>query len=271
MRSRINRKPAVAGIFYPSDPSSLRKVISELMCDQNSEDCFGIISPHAGYIYSGKITGKVVSRIKVKDKVVILCPNHTGYGVDISLFPSGSWLFPGFSVEIDDEVNSFLSSYDIFQLDTAAHLKEHSAEVIIPFLYHKNANMKISVLCLRTLDISVLEEIGKILSLLAQKYDILFVASSDMNHYEQDDVSREKDSYAIKKIKELDQIGLYNVIFEKDISMCGVAPVIALLFAAKYSGANKVELVDYTNSGEVTGDFSSVVGYAGFILYHSDA
>ncbi len=267
MKSKIDRKPAVAGIFYPSDPSSLSKVISELMYEQNSENCFGIISPHAGYIYSGKVAGKVISRIKVKDKVVILCPNHTGYGVDVSLFPSGRWLFPGFSVDIDDELNSFISSHDIVQLDTSAHLKEHSAEVIVPFLYYKNATIKISVLCLRTLDISVLEKVGRILSSLSQKYDVLFVASSDMNHYEQDDISRKKDTYAIEKIKEIDPYGLYNVVLEKDISMCGVAPVTALLFAAKFSGVKKAELVDYTNSGEVTGDLSSVVGYAGFILY----
>ena len=269
----IVRKPAVSGLFYPSDPSKLEKKVKELLETGESGEkveAFGVISPHAGYIYSGKVAGKVFSKVKVPDKVLILCPNHTGYGTDVSLFPDGVWEFPGFSVETDKEINSFLiNQSEIFEFDTGAHFKEHSAEVIVPFLYYKNRKLKISVVCIRTLNLKKLKKIGEAISNLKDKYNenLLFVASSDMNHYEVDDISRRKDMMAIEKIKNIDPEGLYEVVLEKNISMCGISPVLSLLFSAKEKGIKNAELVAYSNSGEVTQDFSSVVGYAGIVIY----
>jgi hypothetical protein len=268
----IVRKPAVAGLFYPSDPSKLEKKVKELLEQEENDkeeiEAFGVISPHAGYIYSGKVAGKVFSKVKVPDKVLILCPNHTGYGADVSLFPDGVWEFPGFSVETDKEINSFLiRQSDIFELDTGAHFKEHSAEVIVPFLHFKNKKVKISVICIRTLNLKKLKKIGEAISNLKDKYNVLVTASSDMNHYEVDDVSRKKDMMAIEKIKNIDPEGLYEVVLEKNISICGIAPILSLLFSAKEKGIRKADLVAYSNSGEITLDLSSVVGYAGIVIY----
>lgn len=266
----IERKPAVAGLFYPKDPEELRKTVEELISQgaDRKRKVFGVISPHAGYIYSGKIAGKVFSEIEIPEKVVVLCPNHTGYGVRVSLFPKGKWLFPGFEVRISEEMNEFLSKYKVFEKDTGAHLREHSAEVIIPFLYFKNKNVEISVICIRTIDFTVLKEIGECLYELKKEFkdEILFVASSDMNHYEPDDISREKDKIAIDRIVNIDAEGLVEVVLEKNITMCGIAPTTSLLVSAKLFGINKAELVAYGNSGDVSGDYSSVVGYAGIVI-----
>jgi hypothetical protein len=268
MKFRVERNPAVAGLFYPKDKDKLFSVLSELVGNEEEEEkVFGVISPHAGYVYSGKIAGKVFSRVEVPEKVLIICPNHTGYGVDVSLFPYGVWNFPGFSVEIDEEINNFLlSNSDIFQLDTGAHLREHSAEVIVPFLYYKRRDVKISVICLRTLNTKILKSLGELIAKLSENFDVLLVASSDMNHYEVDDVSRKKDKKAIDKIKSLDYEGLIEIVFEENITICGIAPIYVLLFSAVKRGKKNVELVAYGNSGDVTGDYTSVVGYAGIII-----
>ncbi len=290
----IKRNPAVAGLFYPKEPEELEKTVEALLKTgdandgmKNEEDkgeesreekkkngkekeknVFGVISPHAGYIYSGKIAGKVFSQVVVPRNVVILCPNHTGYGAHVSLFPKGMWLFPGFSVKISDAINDFLSRYDIFEEDTGAHFREHSAEVIVPFLYFKNRSVEISVVCIRTLELDILKKIGECLHNLKKEIgkDLLIVASSDMNHYEPDDISRKKDKIAIDRIANIDPDGLLEVVLERNITMCGVAPATSLLTSAKLHGIKKAELVAYGNSAEVSGDYSSVVGYAGIII-----
>lgn len=287
----IKRNPAVAGLFYPKEPKELEETVKELLSSDEDYDkeegkekkhredkkenegrkerrVFGVISPHAGYIYSGKIAGKVFSRVVVPHNVVILCPNHTGYGAQVSLFPKGMWIFPGFSVKISDEINDFLSEHDVFEEDTGAHFREHSAEVIVPFLYFKNKNVEISVVCIRTLELEILKKIGECLHNLKEKIgeDLLVVASSDMNHYEPDDISRKKDKIAIDRIVNIDPDGLLEVVLERNITMCGVAPTTSLLTSAKLHGIKKAELVAYGNSAEVSGDYSSVVGYAGIII-----
>ncbi|MCS7214253.1 MAG: AmmeMemoRadiSam system protein B [Candidatus Calescibacterium sp.] len=264
----IERKPAVAGIFYPESDEKLRSSIKSLISTEPERNVIGVILPHAGYIYSGKIAGKTVSKIRIPERAIILCPNHTGYGETISLFPPGEWKFPGFSVKIDKEITEKLASKDVFQLDTGAHLKEHSAEVIIPFLYFKNPNIKISVVCMRTLHKDTLKKVSSALAEIYKEYkDVLFVASSDMNHYEEDDISRKKDEKAIEKITQIDPDGFINVCYNMSISVCGIAPIYTLLNLLKDIGVRNSEVVAYSNSGEVNGDLVSVVGYVGIIFF----
>lgn len=265
----IVRNPAVAGTFYPKSPEKLNQTLKSLIQPQDkTQNVVGVILPHAGYIYSGKIAGKTVSVINIPERAVILCPNHTGYGELVSVFPPGKWIFPGFEVEIDENITSDILSSGIFQADTGAHIKEHSAEVIIPFLHFKNPNLKISVICIRTLQKDILRSLANSLSDIYRKYkDILFIASSDMNHYEEDEISREKDSLAIDRIKSIDPDGFLEVCYNKNISVCGIAPVYVLLNLMKNIGVKKAELIAYGNSGEVNGDLTSVVGYAGIIFY----
>lgn len=264
----IERKAAVAGIFYPASQKELISTLQELIEPIDNKRVVGAILPHAGYIYSGKIAGKTLSHIHVPERVVILCPNHTGYGEDVSLFPQGVWSFPGFKVSIDDEITRRLSSFEVFRLDTGAHHKEHSAEVIVPFLYYRNPNIKISVICIRTLQRSVLRNIALALADIYREYkDVLFVASSDMNHYEEDEISREKDSLAIEKIKKLDPDGFIEVCYTRNISVCGIGPIYALISFLREVNVKNAELVVYGNSADAGGDPVSVVGYAGIVFY----
>ncbi|CUU00900.1 hypothetical protein JGI3_02202 [Candidatus Kryptobacter tengchongensis] len=265
----IERKPAVAGIFYPESPEKLQMAVRELVSKSHeTKKAIAAILPHAGYIYSGKIAGKTISSISVPERIIILCPNHTGYGEVVSLFPPGSWIFPGFSVKIDEEINSFLSNFEIFQMDTGAHYKEHSAEVLIPLLHFINPKIKINVICIRTLRRESLKVIAEALKEVYKKYeDILIVASSDMNHYEEDDVSRKKDKAAIEKIKEINPDGFLDICYNMNISVCGAAPIYSLLSFLKGIKVKNSEVLAYGNSGEVNGDLSSVVGYAGIIFF----
>lgn len=265
----IERKPAVAGIFYPESPEKLKATIQELIGQpEGNKKVVGVILPHAGYIYSGKISGKTLSSIQVPERIIIICPNHTGYGETVSLFPPGTWKFPGFIVKIDEEITSFLSNFEVFELDTGAHYKEHSAEVLIPLLHFINPRIKITVICIRTLEREKLKEIASALEEVYKNYkDLLFVASSDMNHYEEDDISRMKDKTAIDKILQINPDGFLDVCYNMSISACGSAPIYSLLSFLKKIKVKNSELVAYGNSGEVNGDLSSVVGYAGIIFF----
>lgn len=259
----FERSPAVAGYFYPSDPKKLEEEVKRYLSlgEGERKEALGIICPHAGWVYSGKTAGKVVSSVRIPDRVVVLCPNHTGAGEDISIYPPGRWIFPGFSVKIDDEIFEALEGYA--KPDTGAHLSEHSAEVIIPFLYFSNPALRIVVVCIGTLDRKKLRKLAEGVLKASESFDFLVVASSDMNHYEPDSISREKDSLALERIKKLDPEGLFDVALQRHITMCGLGPVYTLLLYAKEKGAKEGELIDYSNSADVTGDPTSVVGYAG--------
>ena len=263
------RKPCVSGTFYPASKEGLMKELEKFVTEpgKKEKEVFGAISPHAGYMYSGRVAGVVFSNIKIPNRVVILNPNHRGIGPDVSVFPEGRWEFPGFSVDIDEEIVSYLSQNPLFVKNSSAHEEEHSGEVQVPFIWFKNRTTRFAFITIRTLKKNILQDVGMYLSKLKRDFpEIIFVSSSDMNHYEPDDISREKDKKAIDKILSLDAEGLLSTVLNHNISMCGIAPVASLLFAAKDYGVKSAELVAYTNSGEVSGDKSAVVGYAGFIL-----
>lgn len=278
------RNPAVAGYFYPAEADELKSMLNSLVVkDKSKEDTLGVISPHAGYIYSGKVAGKLFSRINIPDEVIILSPNHTGWGVPFSLWPSGQWETPLGRVNISESLNNMLkSSYELIEEDTDAHLREHAAEVIIPFLQFLNPNVQISVMVLaphmasegkKDLGLALLKDFGTALAEKLKTYSnkVLIVASSDMNHHEPQEVGESKDAKAIAKIKELDEEGLYSEIRKYNITMCGYAPAIAMISACKRMGAKKAELVMYSTSAEASSDYSSVVGYASFMIKSTEA
>jgi len=235
------------------------------------ERAIAVFSPHAGYIYSGRVAGALFSRVEVPEKVIILAPNHTGLGASISLFPDGVWEIPTGEVQIDSEMNKLLrEKCPLVEEDTSAHLGEHSAEVQLPFLKYHRSDVKVSVIVLATHDYSELESLG---SALAQtvtgigKEDVLLLGSTDMTHFEPHSRAVAKDKLAIEKILALDPQGLLTTVQKERISMCGVAPATAVLLAAKLLGASRSQLVKYETSGDVTGDKSSVVGYAGIMVW----
>ena len=264
------RNPVVAGQFYPAVPSLLRSQI-EGFIDEGAvkEEVIGLISPHAGYIYSGPVAGAVISRIEFKDTFITMGPNHTGSGKPLSIMTEGTWRTPLGDVEIDSELGKKILAGSIhLKEDHLAHLYEHSIEVQIPFLQYFKKDIKIVPIVLAYSTGETYKQIGREIAEVIKglKREVVILASSDMTHYEPHQSAQRKDNLAIEAILELNEDELLRRIDEFNISMCGYAPATALISAAKELGARKAELVRYQTSGDTSGDYSSVVGYAGIII-----
>jgi AmmeMemoRadiSam system protein B len=266
----MTRNPVVAGQFYPGSPDGLRKMVGGLVDDGAKKvEALGLVSPHAGYIYSGPVAGAVISRIKFKDTFVILGPNHTGRGKAFSIMTQGTWKTPLGEVEIDSQLGSrILTTTGYLEEDQMAHQWEHSIEVQVPFLQYFKPDVKIVPIVLAHASGATYKQIGSGLARAVKesKRGAIILASSDMTHYEPHEVAKKKDSQAIEAILDLDEDELLKRVEELNISMCGYAPVVSLISASKELGAKKAELVRYQTSGDTSGDYSSVVGYAGIII-----
>lgn len=264
------REPAVAGQFYPRMPAELKKLVGELTDkDARRRAALGVVSPHAGLIYSGSVAGAVFSRIELTETFIIIGPNHTGHGRPFSVMKDGIWKTPLGEVKIDEQLTDDLLKHSRFlQDDVMAHSFEHSVEVQLPFIQFFKNEFKFIPIILSRADLATYREIGGNIaeSIKRLKKDVLIVASSDMTHYEPHNTAKAKDNEAIKAILELDEEKLLKKINELDISMCGYAPVVVMLAAAKLLGAKKAELIKYQTSGDASGDYSSVVGYAGIAV-----
>ena len=265
-----HRKPAQAGRFYPADPKELSQEVKNHI-DKNAvkEIALGIVAPHAGYIYSGKAAGALYSRIKFPDTIIILGPNHTGLGADTAIITEGEWIMPGGNVFINKELAESIleNSKSIIKKDNFSHSKEHSLEVQLPFIQHFTRDFSIVPICMKDYRVDTCRKIGEaIAKSLKHAAKALIVASSDMSHYVSATIAEQKDRLAIDKILALDPEGLLQVVAENHISMCGSGPVAAMLFAVKELGAKKAELVLYNTSGDASGDYSEVVGYASIIV-----
>lgn len=264
------REPYVAGQFYPNSAYQLRSQIKSMVdTTVPKEDVIGLISPHAGYIYSGTVTGAAVSRVKFKDTFIIIGPNHTGAGKPLSIMTEGVWRTPLGDIEIDSELGKkVLSLSKHLQEDYLAHIYEHSIEVQLPFLQYFRSDIKIVPIILSHASGNVYKEIGKDLARAIKESgrEAVILASSDMTHYEPQDSAREKDNKAIEAILALDEDELMRRVRGLDITMCGYAPAVCLISAAKEMGAGGAKLVKYMTSGDTTGDYNAVVGYAGIII-----
>jgi AmmeMemoRadiSam system protein B len=266
MEAAMIREPAVAGQFYPANPHHLRRDIqSYLVPSEPLLDAGGIVAPHAGYMYSGAVAGAAYSAVRIPGRFILLGPNHTGRGTALALHPAGQWRTPLGLADIDDEISKLLlSECDLLAEDKAAHAREHSLEVQIPFLQVLAGSPRFAAVCIGTADYGTLETLGHALARVIRKVSepVLLIASSDMSHYERADVASRKDRCAIDEMVDLNPKGLYQTVMEKDISMCGFAPAVALLTACRDLGAREGRLIRYANSGDVSGDYGQVVGYA---------
>lgn len=264
------RQPAVAGQFYPGRADTLRRSVTELLtAAEPPQPAFGVLSPHAGYLYSGRIAGETFARTVVPDRVVILGPNHRGTPPLAALYPDGAWQTPLATTDIDEDLATrILASCPNVTVDTEAHRREHSLEVQLPFIQMRNPAARIVPLCLSFTRLEPLLELGTALGnlLAALGEPVLLVASSDMTHYEPGSIANVKDHRALERVCELDAAGLYHTVLDGRISMCGVVPTVIMLAAVKAMGATTAKLVRYGNSGEVSGDQSEVVGYAGMLV-----
>ena len=264
------REAVVAGQFYPGSPVRLKEMIAGMVNDKAiKEDIIGLISPHAGYIYSGSVAGAAISRIKFKDTFIIMGPNHTGLGKPFSIMTEGNWQTPLGDIKIDSELGKrILVSSRYLEEDHNAHRFEHSVEVQLPFLQYFNDSFKLVPIVLSHASGAIYKEIGREIATAVRelKREVVIIASSDMTHYEPQESANRKDKYAIEAILNLNEDELLRRIEELNITMCGYAPAVSLIAAAKELGANKAELAKYQTSGDTSGDYSSVVGYAGVII-----
>ena len=230
----------------------------------------GCIVPHAGYVYSGHVAGAVYRRLDLPRRMVILCPNHTGMGEPLAIMSEGAWHTPLGDASIDEAMaNQLKSRMPLLAEDQAAHRYEHALEVQLPFLQVLAPGFQFVPITVGTSNFDALSALGVVIGSVAAEAGepVLVIASSDMNHYESDDITRVKDRRAIDQILALDPRGLYETVHQANISMCGYGPAVAMLTAAKKLGANHAELVRYATSGDVSGDRDMVVGYAGIAVY----
>ena len=264
------RQPAVANQFYNGNAASLVRDI-EIMTGQRkgTESCIAVIAPHAGYIYSGQVAGAAYARAIIPETVVIAGPNHTGYGSPAAVMPDGTWRMPMGDVHVAADIAAGLIKKSIYlEADYQAHMYEHSLEVQVPFLQYFQPELEIVPVCLSHMSYETCEEIGRAVAETIQEAGrpVLMVASTDMTHYEPRKQANAKDQAAIEQILNMDPAGLYDTVKSKGISMCGVIPTTIIMIAALSLGAARAELVKYATSGDVSGDYDRVVGYASFIV-----
>jgi MEMO1 family protein len=264
------RHPAVAGQFYPRNAASLLADIHSYLTPATEPiSALGCVVPHAGYVYSGHVAGAVYARLQIPARCILLCPNHTGLGPPLSIMTHGAWETPLGTVAIDSELaDALLTQFPLLIDDADAHCAEHAIEVQLPFLQSKRPQLRFVPIAIGTRQYEALAGLGQIVAQVVAGLTepVLVLASSDMNHYESDSITRVKDHKAIERILALDPRGLYDVVTNEDISMCGFGPTVAMLTATQRLGATKAELVKYATSGDVSGDRNMVVGYAGVLV-----
>ena len=263
------RKPAVSGRFYDSDPSRLRSQVERYSSAEGRKKAIALMAPHAGLMFSGPVAGLTYSSIDPPSTFLLLGPNHTGRGAGLAIMPEGKWECPMGTLDIDAALaTALIEQAPELTADSEAHMMEHSLEVQLPFIIHNAPGARIVPIAFMRGDLDTLEALGLAAAgaIKAAGYPVVIAASSDMSHFLPDEEAREKDRIPLEKVVALDPSGLYRTVREEDISMCGYLPTVTTLFAALALGATKAELVSYATSGEASGDFSSVVGYAGVVI-----
>lgn len=280
---RRTRRPAVAGYFYESDPEALRARIERCFLSKlgpgrlpkvataGPRRIKGLVVPHAGYMYSGPVAAHAYLALAedgVPDTAIVIGPNHTGLGAGISMMADGWWRTPLGDIEIDSELaRAIQEKSELIAVDEEAHLNEHSIEVQLPFLaYLYGMRVKFVPICMMLQAYEACVDVGRAVALASRGRNVVIVASSDFTHYESQASAEAKDRLAIEFIERLDPRGLLEVVESRGISMCGPGPVAAMLIASSLLGASSAKLLKYATSGDVTRDYSSVVGYSSILV-----
>ncbi|MGA7615034.1 MAG: AmmeMemoRadiSam system protein B [Thermoanaerobaculia bacterium] len=269
------RQPAVAGWFYERDSERLRAQVDACFAANppvtQKRRVVGAVVPHAGLMYSGQIAAALYAIADLPRRLVILCPNHTGFGSGAAINLEGSWVTPLGEVPIDTELaKEIAEACGTVEDDSAAHAREHSLEVQLPLLQSILPEFSIVPLCLGIHRYQFCEEIGEALAMVVERHrendPVAIIASSDLNHHEEQSVTLRKDQLAIDRLLARDPRGLWETVQRERISMCGIVPGTAMLVAANQLGASESELIRHATSGDVNGDFDSVVGYAAVLV-----
>lgn len=262
------RPPAVAGAFYEGTPARLRAQVEQ--CIEANPPApakgsfIGAVVPHAGLMYSGHVAAAFYAQAALPKRLIILCPNHTGSGHFAAINREGAWRTPFGDAVIDTSLaDALMQRTPLLQEDDRAHAREHSLEVQLPFLQLLDDGFTFVPICLGAHRYDYCEEIGRaIAGVVRAEEGIGILASSDLNHYEDQETTLRKDGLAIDEVLRLDPRALWRVVDEHDVSMCGFLPTTAMLIAAKELGATQARLLKHATSGEINGDYRRVVGYA---------
>jgi len=275
------RRPCQAGAFYAGTHESLKKQVEQCflhelgprkipeVAETGPRQVVGLICPHAGYMFSGPIAAHAYYELAIDGKpdvVVLLGPNHTGYGSALAVMNEGIWRTPLGDVEVDSAVaNQIVQVSGIVDVDDSAHSMEHSIEVQLPFLqYLYDSKFKIVPICFLMQDLSSAREVGKAVGKVLAGKNAVVIASSDMTHYEPQERAERKDRMALEAVEAMDEAKFYSTVETQNITACGYGPIAALITASKSLGAKEAKLLCYKTSGDIVGDYSSVVGYAAF-------
>ncbi|MEM2118002.1 MAG: AmmeMemoRadiSam system protein B [Candidatus Bathyarchaeia archaeon] len=273
------RRPTQAGAFYEGNAESLRKQIEQCFLhkfgpgklprvgETGPRGIVGLVCPHAGYMFSGPVAAHSYYKLALDGKpdiVVLFGPNHTGYGSALAVMNDGVWRTPLGDVEVDGETaNSIVRESRIVDVDDSAHQFEHSIEVQLPFLqYLYGSSFKIVPICFLMQDLSSAREVGQAVAKVLAEKNAVIIASSDMTHYERQEKAAKNDMLALEAVEAMDEAKFYSIVEAHNISACGYGPISALIVAAKILGAREAKLLCYKTSGDIIGDYSSVVGYA---------
>jgi AmmeMemoRadiSam system protein B/AmmeMemoRadiSam system protein A len=267
------RHPSAAGYFYPASPAEIKSMLARFIDkDAPKEEVVGLLMPHAGYQYSGAVAGATLSRIKFKDTFIIIGPSHSGLGKPFSVMPEGTWKTPLGDVEVDEELaRKIISLSKYAEEDYRAHEDEHAVEVQVPFLQYIKPDVRIVPVILAGASDAVYKEIGHAIAQAIKelKREAVILASGDMTHHEPHEVAKRKDMAAVEAILALDSDELTRRYNDMHITMCAHGPVVTLMAAGKELGVTEAEFIMYQTSGETTGDYDAVVGYAGIIFKKS--
>ena len=271
----MERAPAVAGTFYERDAGQLRAQLNRCLSANERRhektSFIGAVVPHAGLIYSGHVAAALYDAVRIPSRLILLGPNHTGLGVDVSINLRGGWRTPLGTVPIDEELAAELTRASrLFVDDKLAHAREHSLEVQLPFLQTLASDLSFVPICIGRHSYEVCAEVGEAIAGVMASGDggreIAIVASSDLNHYEDQQTTLVKDQRAIDSMLALDPRRLWDTVHNQDISMCGILPTTAMLVAANRLGASSATLLKHATSGDITGDYRAVVGYAAIVI-----
>lgn len=273
------RRPTQAGAFYEGGAEALKMQIENCFLhdlgpkrlpevnENGPRNVIGLVCPHAGYMYSGAVAANAYYELAQDgkpDTVVILGPNHSGYGSALALMNEGVWRTPLGDVEVDGETaNRIVEETRLVDVDDLAHRFEHSIEVQLPFLqYLYGSEFKFVPICFQMQDLSSAVEVGQALVEVLANKNAVTIASSDMTHYEPKGNAETKDLAALKAVEAMDEKRFYSIIETRNVTACGYGPIAAVIAASKGLGAKEAKLLCYKSSGDITGDYSSVVGYA---------
>jgi MEMO1 family protein len=271
------RPPAVAGSFSEGTPARLRAQVEACFAENETpvrkQRFIGAVVPHAGLMYSGHVAAAFYALAELPRRFVILCPNHTGAGHFAAINREGAWRTPLGDVPIDTPLaDALMAQSPLFADDARAHAREHSLEVQLPFLQYLLGDFTFVPICLGAHRYDYAEEAGRAIAevltseLKNEREPIGILASSDLNHYEDQTTTLRKDQLAIDEVSRRNPRELWRVIEELDISMCGFIPSTAMLVAANALGASEAQLIKHATSGDVNGDYSQVVGYASMLI-----